>query len=315
MNQVVARTAAARAPATNNRLWHALRKHRVSYLMLLPFMIVFLTFIVVPVAVSIILSLYYYNVFQPPRFIGLSNYARLFLEDDVFIIAIQNTFVFAVVTGPVSFLAAFLLAWLINELTPKVRILFTIVFYAPSITSGIAISVIWRAIFAGDRYGMLNNFLIKLGVTATPYQWLKDVDTIMPVLILVSLWMSLGTGFLAFIAGLQNIPDDIYEAGDIDGIRNRWQRLWHLTIPQMKPQLMFGAILQVVASLNVFDISLALAGFPSPLYAGETILTHLYDYGFVRFDFGYSSSIAVVLFCGMIGLNQILLRVFSEKER
>ncbi|MCF7755742.1 sugar ABC transporter permease [Paenibacillus xylanexedens] len=284
-----------------------------SYVLLAPYMLLFLMFTVIPVVISIILSFTYFNMLEFPRFIGWQNYTRLFLEDDVFLIAIKNTLLFAIITGPISYIACFVFAWIINELTPKWRAFMTLIFYAPSISGNVYF--IWLMIFSGDRYGIANGLLIKWGFLLEPIQWLKTEAYIMPILILVQLWLSLGTGFLAFIAGLQTVDRTLYEAGSVDGIKNRWQELWYITLPSMRPQLMFGAVIQLTTSFAVADVSIALAGFPSVNYAAETVVTHLIDFGTTRFEMGYASAIATVLFMIMVGTNllvQKLLRRVGE---
>lgn len=295
-------------------LWSRLKKNKISYVFLAPFMILFSIFTIIPVLTSIGLSFTYYNIVESPRFIGWSNYRLLFVDDDVFLTAIGVTLKFAFVTGPVGYIMAFLLAWLISQIPVKYRFFYTLCFYTPAITSTVAMSVVFLFLFSGDRYGLINHWAIKLGILNEPWLWLQDVKTILPVIILVSLWMSMGISFLAFLAGLQNVPRDYYEAGAIDGVGNRWQQLWYITIPSVKPQMLFGAVMQVVFALQVFDVSVQLVGLPSPLYAGHTIMTHLFDYAFIRFEMGYSAAIAVVLFFMMVGLNRLIFRWLGTED-
>lgn len=273
-------------------------------------MIIFFMFTVVPVVFSLGLSFFYFNMLEFPRFIGWQNYSRLFLNDDIFLIALKNTFLFAAITGPVSYLACFIFAWIINELSPKVRAFMTLIFYAPSIAGNVFF--IWLIVFSGDTYGYLNGFLMKIGVILEPIQWLSDEKYILAIVIIVQLWLSLGTSFLAFIAGLQTIDKSLIEAGAVDGIKNRWQELWFITLPSMRPQLLFGAVMQITASFAVAEISIALAGFPSVNYSAHTIVTHLMDYGTIRFEMGYSSAIATVLFGLMIGTNLIVQKLLRR---
>nr|WP_208414773.1 sugar ABC transporter permease [Paenibacillus castaneae] len=289
-------------------LWQEVKRHKVSYLFLAPFLILFTLFTIVPVVTSVVLSFTYYNILEAPKFIGLSNYRLLFVDDDIFLKAIGITLKFAFITGPVGYAMAFILAWLISQIPQKYRFFYTLCYYTPSITSATAMSVVWLYLFAGDRKGLLNYFAAKLGIIDEPYLFLQNINSIVPVIIIVSLWMSMGVGFLAFLAGLQNVPKDLYEAGEIDGIKYRWQQLIYITVPSVKPQLLFGAVLQVVSSLTVFDVSVQLVGLPSPLYAGHTILTHLFDYAFIKFEMGYAAAIAVVLFVMMIGLNRLIFK-------
>jgi len=307
MNREVAATAAPlRKPGKWSLLWSEMKKNKVSYLFLAPFLLLFTLFTIVPVFTSVGLSFTYYNILEAPRFIGLSNYRLLFVDDDIFLKAIGITLKFAFITGPVGYVMAFLLAWLISQIPQKYRFFYTLCYYTPSITSATAMSVVWLYLFAGDRKGLLNYFATQLGIIDEPYLFLQNIHSIVPVIIIVSLWMSMGVGFLAFLAGLQNVPKDLYEAGEIDGIKYRWQQLLYITVPSVKPQLLFGAVLQVVTSLTVFDVSVQLVGLPSPLYAGHTILTHLFDYAFIKFEMGYAAAIAVVLFIMMIGLNRLI---------
>ncbi len=295
------------------RFKRALVMHRHSYILIAPYAILFTLFTVLPVIMSILISFTHFNMLEFPRFIGWQNYTRLFLEDDIFLIAVKNTLLLATITGPVSYIACFLFAWLINELSPKVRAFMTLVFYAPSISGNIFF--IWQIMFSGDRYGIINGLLMKLGVIIEPILWLKTEAYIMPIIIIVQLWLSLGTGFLAFIAGLQTVDKTLFEAGAVDGIRNRWQELWFITLPSMRPQLMFGAVIQLTTAFAVSDVSIHLAGFPSVNYAGETVVTHLIDFGTIRFEMGFASAIATVLFIMMLGTNlgvQKLLRKVGE---
>lgn len=290
-----------------------LKRNKHYYILMSPYMLIFFTFTVIPVVFSLLLSFFYFNMLEFPRFVGWQNYSRLFLNDDVFMVALKNTFLFAVITGPLSYIACFIFAWIINELSPKIRAFMTLIFYAPSISGNVFF--IWLIMFSGDSYGYLNGFLMKIGVILEPIQWLTDEKYILPIVMIVQLWLSLGTSFLAFIAGLQTIDRSLIEAASVDGIRNRWQELWFITLPSMRPQLMFGAVMQITASFAVAEISIALAGFPSVNYAAHTVVTHLMDYGTIRFEMGYASAIATVLFGLMIGTNlltQKLLRKVGE---
>jgi multiple sugar transport system permease protein len=286
-------------------------QYRTLYLFMIPFGILFLIFVIAPVLTAAFLSFTYFNVLEPPRWIGLSNYRLLFVEDDVFTIAIKNTLLFSFLTGPLSYAISFTLAWFINRL--RFRRAYTLAFYAPSITSSIAMSVIWLYVFANDRYGLLNYLLIELGLANEPVLWLREQSTILPVIIVISLWMSMGTSFLVFLAGLQDVPQELYEAGAVDGVRNALQEVFYITLPVMRPQLLFGAVMAIVNSFAVFEIAVQVAGLPSPLYAGHTIVAHLYDFAFIRFEMGYASAIAVVLFALTFALGRWAMQVFGER--
>ncbi|MBR1607830.1 MAG: sugar ABC transporter permease [Clostridia bacterium] len=284
--------------------WAKTKRMKVCYLFLLPYALLFLTFFILPIATSIYYSFTYYNILEPPRFIGFQNYINLILQDEVFLTAVRNTFVIAVITGPIGYILSFLFAWFINELPRWLRTVAVVVFYAPSIASNAFF--IFSIIFQGDAYGYLNSFLLQFGLIDAPILWLLDPKYILPVIIVVSLWMSMGAGFLSFVAGLKGVDHALYEAGYVDGIRNRWQELYFITLPQMKPMLLFGAVMAITSAFNVCDVPRALAGYPSTDYAARTIVTHLFDYGFSRFEMGYASAIATVLFLVMILCNKAI---------
>ena len=285
-------------------------RNKTAYFMIAPFMILFLVFTVWPVGLSIILSFTEFNLLEFPKPVFMDNYIRLFLDDDIFMTACQNTLVFAAITGPCSYLISLFVAWFINELSPKIRAIVTLIFYAPSISG--AVYLIWQVIFSGDSYGYVNAWLLEFGIITEPILFFQNEDYVMPLCIVVALWTSLGTSFLSFIAGLQTIDKSLYEAGAVDGVRNRWQELWYITLPTMKPQLMFGAVMSITSSFGFGAIVTALAGFPSVNYAAHTIMHHLEDYGGQRFEVGYSSTIAVVLFVIMVGCNLIIKKLLSK---
>ena len=289
---------------------HKARQMKMCYFFLAPYAILFCTFFILPIATSIYYSFTYYNILEAPRFIGLQNYINLILQDEVFLTAVKNTFVIAVITGPIGYILSFLFAWFINELPRWLRTVAVVVFYAPSIAGNAF--YIFSIIFRGDAYGYLNSFLLQFGLIDAPILWLLNPDYILPVVIVVILWMSMGTGFLSFVAGLQSVDRSMYEAGYVDGIRNRWQELYYITLPSMKPMLLFGAVMSITTAFNVCDVPRALAGYPSTDYAARTIVTHLFDYGFSRFEMGYASAIATVLFVVMILCNKAIQSILRK---
>jgi len=290
--------------------WKEMKRNKVAYAMLAPFFLIFFIFTVFPVLFSMFLSMTQFDLLNPPKWLGFENYIRLFLDDDIFITACKNTLIFAAITGPVSYLMSLFIAWFINELSPKVRSVVTLVFYAPSISG--SVYLIWATLFSDDSYGWANGTLIDLGFIDEPILWFHDEDYVMPLCIIVALWTSLGTTFLSFIAGLQTVDRELYEAAAVDGIKNRWQELWYVTLPKMKPQLMFGAVLAITQSFGFGGVVTALAGFPSVEYAAHTITHHLDDYGGQRFEVGYSSAIAVFLFVIMITSNFVIKKLLSK---
>ena len=291
--------------------WQEMKNNKTAYFMVAPFLLLFIIFTVLPVVLSILLSLTDFNMLQiPPRFLGVENYVRLFFDDEIFILACQNTLIFAAITGPVSYILALLVAWFINELPPKIRAVVTLIFYAPSISGNAYL--IWKTLFSSDSYGWANAVLMKFGIISEPILWFQNAEYVMPLCIVVALWTSLGTAFLSFIAGLQTIDRSMYEAAAVDGIKNRWQELWYITLPTMRPQLMFGAVLSITNSFGFGAVVDALCGFPSVDYAAHTIMHHLSDYGGQRYEVGYASAIAVILFVIMFTCNVVIKKALSK---
>jgi len=279
--------------------WKKAKKSKMCYLFLAPYAILFTMFYILPVATSIFFSFTYYNIMEPPKFVGIQNYMNLILQDDIFLISVKNTFMLAVITGPLGYIASFLFAWFINELPRWIRAVAVVIFYAPSIV-GTSLLTIISLFFRGDAYGYLNSFLQSWGLINAPIYWLTDPTYMLPICMIVILWQSLGTGFLSFVAGLQGVDRSQYEAGCMDGVKNRWQELWYITLPNMKPMLLFGAIMAITNAFNICEVTKTLCGYPSTDYAARTVVTHLFDYGFSRFEMGYASAIATMLFLVMI---------------
>lgn len=282
---------------------------RECWLMLAPFMLLFTVFTIIPVLISLPVGFTNFDMVNTPDFVGLSNYKTLFLSDKTFINSIRVTLIFALFSGPVSYVLCFLLAWLINELHPKLKTIFTLIFYAPSMAN---VYTVWQLIFSGDQYGYANSILLDLGIINSSKQWLTDANYILYVVIIVQLWISLGAGFLALRAGFQNIDKSQYEAGAIEGIKNRWQELIYITIPSMGPQMMFAAVMQIVSAFTADMVGRNLVGFPSTDYAAHTIMTHAFDHGWIRYEMGYSSAICTVLFIVMFIMNKIISKVLGK---
>ena len=272
--------------------------------MSLPYLLFFFFFVVLPIIASVFLSFTYYNMLQAPSFIGFNNYFNLIVTDTVFLKALKNTLLFAVLTGPVSYFLCLIVAWFINELPRYLRVLMTLIFYAPSLSS--SVYFIWQYLFSGDSYGLINGFLMKLGIIYEPIHWLSDEKYTLIVVMIVQVWMSLGTSFLAFIAGFQGIDKSLYEAGDVDGIKNRYQEFFYITFPLLKPQLLFSAVMQIVTSFSVSTVSQQLCGLPSTNYSAHTIVLHITDYGNIRYEMGYACAISVVLFIIMLLTRKLI---------
>lgn len=284
---------------------------KVGYLCLAPYLILFFLFTILPVIASVILSFTDYDMLNTPKFVGFDNYTYLFLEDDIFLTALKNTFTFACISGPVTYIMSFLFAWLICRMG-KLRNFFSLAFYAPSICSGVAMSTVWLYFFSSDSYGFINNVLMSIGITSSPIQWTLDTKYVLGVVIFISIWMGMGTSFLTFIAGFQGLSEELSEAARIDGIRFATQELVYIIIPQMKPQLLFGAINSIVAAFGVFDIAVSVGGFPSVDYCAHTLVAHLYDFAFTRFEMGYASCVAVILFAITFFTGKIIRKILAS---
>lgn len=287
------------------RMSAAERKTELAYLvMLCPFFVLFFLFFVLPIISSTVLSLFHYDTITAPDFIGWENFMRMFMDDEIFPTVLKNTLLFAVITGPVGFFLAFFMAWCINEFPRGLRTLFSFLFYSPSLAGGGYL--FWKIMFSGDSYGYLNSLLLSFGLITEPTQWLKDARFVTVIVLLVQFWASLGTSFLANMAGLQNIGKDMYEAGAIDGIRNRWQELWYITLPGMKSILLFSAVMQIAASYSVGAVAIEMAGYPSVNNAVDTITAYLSEVGTVRYEYGYAAAISIFLFA-MMALTRFLI--------
>lgn len=286
-----------------------MKKNSSAYVLALPFFLLFIAFTGIPVLISLPVGFTNFNMAEFPKWTGLSNFYTMFLADDVFLIAIQNTLVFAIITGPVSYILCFLLAWLINEMPGPLKTVFTYIFYAPTLAGNIYAT--WQLIFSGDAQGPLNSVLMSLGIIKGPQQWLTDGRYILMCIIIVQMWMSLGAGFLALRAGLQGIDKAGYEAGAIEGIKNRFQELIYITIPAMGPQLLFAAVMQITASFTAGDVGRFLTAFPTTDYKGHTLMTHAFDYGSIRFEMGYACAICFFLFVVMLIVNNVIRKAMS----
>lgn len=287
-----------------------IREYGTDYLFAAPFFILFILFTLLPIAASAVLSFTDFNAVSIQRFVGIRNYLNLILDDGLFLQALKNTFFLSVVTGPVGYFLCLLVAWLLNELGDRMRSFITLLFYAPVISGGAY--TVWQIIYSGDAYGFLNGVLLKLGFIDAPMQWLTDTSYMMPAAIVLILWMSFGTGFLSLIAGFKNVDKTLYEAGEVDGVRNRFQELWYITLPYMKPQLMFSAIMSITGAFGIGDVITAVFGFPTSGYALHTLVHHMQDYGNTRFEMGYASAVAIVLFLIMIAANGLVQRMLRK---
>ena len=281
-----------------------------AYGFALPYLLLFFAFTVVPVVISVFLSFTSFNMLQAPKFVGLENYITLLLDDNIFLIAFKNTLIFALIIGPGGYFLCFFFAWLLNELPPFIRSIFLLCLYAPSISGNAYL--VWTLLFNSDSYGYVNGMLLQMGLIYEPIRWFANTTYIVPLVIVVMLWMSLGTSLLVFVAAFQGVDRTLYEAAAVDGVRNRWQELWYITLPAMKPQLMFSAVMSITGAFGIGDAITGLTGNPSTDYAAHTLMHHLQDYGGNRFEMGYASAIATILFIMMVGGNKIVQKLLAR---
>lgn len=282
------------------------------YLMLFPFLSLFILFVILPIISSFVFSFFNYDLISPLKFIGFGNYERMLLDDEIFSIVIKNTILFAIITGPLGFIFSFVLAWFVNEFNPKSRTLLMFLFYAPTLVANPF--YIWQVMFSSDSYGYVNNILISTGLISEPILWLQDARYVMSIIIIVQLWQNMGISFLANVAGLQNINVELFEAGAIDGIQNRWQELWYITLPSMGSMLLFSAVMQIQSSFSAGTISTALAGYPSVKYSADMLVQYMQDVGTVKFEMGYASALSVMLFIIMFVARMIIGKILNAKN-
>ena len=292
------------------------REDGKAYLMLLPYIILFSTFILVPVLIAMGLSFTYFDVINKPTFTGLLNYITLFTQDEVFLkYVLPNTFLYALIVGPGGYVISFLLAWMLAQIQPIPRTVLALCIYTPSMLGSVFIGVIWKTIFSGDQSGLINSILLRMGLIDTPIQFLLTSDYFMLIMIIVSLWSAMGIGFLSMISGILNIDQELYEAAYVDGIRNRFQEIIYITVPSMKPQMFFGAVMAIVNAFNMGWIGVTLSGAnPTPNYSGQRITNHIDDYGFLRYEMGYAAAISVVLLLVVYAFNKVAGRLFGDND-
>jgi len=289
-------------------------KKNAPILFLLPYILLFAVFIIVPVGMAVGLSFTNFDAIQRPQFIGLTNFVNLFTQDLIFLQhVLPNSIIFALIVGPGGFALAFFIAWSLAQLTKVPRTIMALFMYSPSMTTGVAIGVVWRIIFLGNPQGHINAFLINIGLITEPILFMANARFIMPIIIVVSLWSSMGVGFLAMLAGVLNVNPELYEAGSIDGVRTRLQEVFYITIPSMKPQMLFGAVMSIVGAFQAGAIGVALTGSnPTPHYAGQLMVNHIDDYAFIRYEMGFAAAISVVLLGIIYGFSSASRKMFKE---
>lgn len=279
-----------------------------------PALILFTIFVAVPVGASLFFSFTKYNVIQSPKWVGLNNYRNLILYDPRFWKAVRNTVVYVVGVVPFSISLSLLLAVAIDQ---KIRLknLYKTLFFMPAVTSVVALSVVWKWLFAGEKYGLINHFLLKLGLQ--PIDWLLSPTWTLPAIMIMSIWAGLGYNMILFLAGLQAIPNSLYEAADADGA-GAMSKFWHITLPLLRPTMTYAVIMSTIASFQVFEQVYIMAGSTSAGVGGVldcalTIVAYLYDSGFQRFMMGYASAIAYLLFAAVFFMTLLNIKVIKSR--
>lgn len=292
------------------------KDHLLAYLFIAPFLICFFVFIVLPCLMAALLAFTSYDAIQFPKFIGFDNFIYMLTRDQVLMkYVIPNTFIFAVIVGPGGYIAQFMLAWLINKIPKSMKIIYIMAIYTPSIAGGVLISVVWTVFFNPDKLGYLNNFLINIGFITNPIAWTQEKGYLLVIMIIVTLWGSMGVGFLSLFSGMQNVDQQLYEAGEIDGISHDLQKLFYITIPSMKPQMLFSAIMAITGALNAGDIGVQLSGSnPTPDYAGQLIQNHINDFGFARMQLGYATSLSLMVLIVIYVFSQVCWHYLGSRE-
>jgi len=281
---------------------------------LAPYLLLFIVFIIVPVGMAIGLSFTNFDAIQRPEFVGLLNYVSLFTQDLIFLqYVLPNTIFFTLIVGPGGFMLAFFVAWSLSQLSKAPRTVMALLMFSPSMTTGVAIGVVWRIIFLGNPQGHLNAFLLNHGFITEPINFLVDANFIMPIVIIVALWSSMGVGFLAMLAGVLNVNPELYEAASIDGVKTRLQEVFYVTIPSMKPQMLFAAVMSIVGAFQAGAIGVTLTlSNPTPGYAAQLMVNHIEDYGLIRYEMGFASAISVVLLGIIYGFSAASRKMFKE---
>jgi multiple sugar transport system permease protein len=287
------------AKGTNSRSRRRLHENLIGYLFFSPWLLGLLLFNVIPIILAVYYSFTAYTVLQPPQWIGLGNYEEMFMVDELFWKALYNTTYYAVFSVPISLFFAIFLAVLLNFKVPG-QSFFRATFFLPSIVPAVAASVVW-AWMLHPEYGLINDLLGRLGLPGPP--WLTSEVWSKPAFILMSLW-GIGPTTIIFLAGLQDIPQHLYEAAEIDGA-NSWQRLWNVTLPLLTPTIFFNLVIGLIGAFQVFTQAFIISA-GGPLWSTLFYVLYLYNQGFEYFNMGYASAMAIVLFVIILILTAIV---------
>lgn len=289
---------------------------KTAYLFAAPYLILFTIFIILPTIYAIYLSFTSFNMVGAPKWNNFQNYIFLLTSDEEFMkYILPNTIKFSVICGPGGYILSFLMAWCLSQLPHRLRTVLAVILYSPSLTAGITMSVVWKVVFAGDESGYLNYILMELGLIVEPIAFLQSEKYLFAIMIIVTLWGSMGVGFLAMLGGILNVNPELYEAAYLDGMHSRWQEIIYITIPQMKSSMLFGAVMTIVGTFSSGAIGVQLSGSnPTPNYSGSLVLNHIEDYGFIRYDMGYAAALSVVLLILIYVFSKVANVLFKEKD-
>lgn len=300
--------------ASKKGLLSELIKQRYSYLFIAPAVLLFFIFVLIPVITSFFLSFTKYNILTPPQWVGLDNYRQIFFHDERFWKALRNTAFYVLGVVPAGISISLLLAVAIDQ---KIRFknFYKAIFFMPVVTSVIAVSVIWKWLFAGEKYGLINHWLINLGIN--PVDWLMNPAWTLPAIMIMSIWAGLGYNMIILLAGLQTIPNSFYEAAEIDGA-NTWYKFWHITLPLLRPTLLFVVIMSMINSFQLFEQVYIMAsgtgeGVGGVLDSALSLVAYLYEKGFQRFEMGYASAIAYILFAIILIVTLFNMKVVRSR--
>ncbi len=289
-------------------------EQRYSYLFIAPAVILFCIFVFIPVIASFFLCFTKYNTLSSPQWVGLSNYYQIFFQDPRFWKALRNTGIYVIGVVPIGISLSLLLAVAIDQ---KIRFknLYKTIFFMPVVTSVVSISVIWKWLFAGEKYGLINYWLMRLGLQ--PIDWLMSPQWTLPAIMIMSIWAGLGYNLILLLAGLQTIPRTFYEAADIDGA-GAWHKFWHITLPLLRPVLLFTVIISVINSFQLFEQVYIMTsgtgeGVGGVLDCALSPVAYLYEKGFQRFEMGYASALAYILFAIILIATLINMKVIRAK--
>ena len=290
-----------------------LNEAKWSYIFVAPAVLLFFIFVVGPLITSFYWSFTEYDAIHAPKWVGLDNYKNIFFNDPRFWKSIRNTIFYTLGVIPPVVVLSLLLAIAVDQQI-RFKNFFKVIYFIPSVTSVIALSVIWKWLFAGEKYGLINHILIRVGLQ--PVDWLMSPVWTLPAIMIMSIWAGLGYNMILFLAGLQTIPKTVYEAADIDGA-NVFDKFWHITLPLLKPFTVFVVIIGFITSFQVFEriyiMTQSEFGIGGVLDSALTVVAYLYDMGFRKFKMGYASALGYIIFVVVFTITIINIKFVKSK--